>query len=249
MALYQLELKQGVHENFVYFDNGTRNADAFVVCVSIRRLRGEEHARTADAIRSVCGAQALGRRTHNVLEFMKYCSVWTGQHRAALVDMDNLCDVDLGAVTERTLLEASCATSATSTDKQVKHIHGVAPAHRHERADCTRTMRFATQSHGMVTVELSTYANPDVRNGIQIRCERPVTVDNAYGALVKAVNPKFIRTKKMNALPKAAKTPPRTINASQYYIMTEGTFENEGETERMLIPSGGAGKKFRVPID
>ena len=105
-------------------------------------------------------------------------------------------------------------------------------------------MVYETAAHGRVTVHLATVADPDIRSRITVDTERPVTRETAYGALVKAVNPRLLRVRKIMRMPPLPPQGMAAVNDSTFFVPKAGTLKGKAVT--MMVPSGGRQRKYGV---
>ena len=249
MATYQLSICDGrSHAPFVYFSNGKRGKDNFCVVVTHRILTPEETQRWAKKIVDYYGSEApLGRRGGTPgdygsmhLEFMRYCLVWVGGTLAAAVDMDTLMDVTFAS-------EREAEDCQPGSMEPAKTVHGAGmqstlPSTT-ERAHRWREISFQTTTHGNVRVVLSTFRNPDLRNGIQMQpwC---VTRDNAYGATVRPTPSRRLILKKFLRCPPhvpAGFASPAEVNAGEHFHRVTGHFAGSATEHEFMVPRGGRG--------
>ena len=268
MPLYQLSIPSSEGRSvvpFVYFSNGSADPQVTVV-VTHRRLPPAEAQRWAEKIVAFSGSEAaLGRRAPDVvegggfngdyrglnLEYMRHCLVWRGGKLLHAVCMDTLCD--LAAPQEATLARGEggpLAAAATAGGGMVSTV----PASAHQRATRSRTLKVPTTTHGTLSVVLSVFADPDTRNGISIRPGRRVTLDTAWGAAVRAVNPRrFILRRFVNRAPPplpAGCATAAEANDSDYFVAARGHFTTDpSQPATMLVPRGGGGRSFRLSLD
>ena len=259
MPLYQLSIPGGhKHVPFVYFNNGQTGDDRFCVVVTHRRI--DDVQRWCEKIVAYHGSTApLGRRSGSdiatvqagdysgvVLEYMRYCIVWHGANMR-VVCMDTLCDVVDPMEQE---ISKGTATLAPATVDVGPSMVSTLPTSR-ERANRSREIRFETNTHGTVRLRISTFKDPDLRNGITIVPGKPVSTGNAFGATVRAIQPsRFL-------LRRFLRTPPplpdgfraiQDVNDSDYFEEKVGFFVGENVERTMLVPRGGHGKRFRLEI-
>ena len=269
MPLYQLSIPAGTgqtHVPFIYFSNGRGGADRFCIVVTHRRLPPLETQHVCERIVQYHGStDKLGRRaTTNIsggyhdgdytgvkLEFMRYIVVWgPGDVPEACVCMDTLCDVAWSAespVSEKDMV--ACRGGLTAADVGPGNMCTVLPG-SNARANRSRTLRFATTTHGTVVVSVSTFRDPDTRNGISIMPSR-VARENAWGAAVKAVHPKKLMVRHLVRPP-----PPlpqgfvscAAVNDDQFYESVSGHFVGDSTPRTMMVPRGGPGRAFRVDV-
>ena len=256
--MYQLTTGNGMLQMpFVFFDNGAKGAnpdDRLCVLVTLRVLQGQEYDRVYQQIEEQCGREALVRRHQQggsdrpKLEFMKYFIVFHGTGRpVCIMDMDTGEELDPTLMSEKYMAAAQPPHLPPRQGHTEQHqgggMRGTAPMHAREHAWTSQTRVFETISHGAVRFTVSQFENPDVRNGISIHTSKPVTRENAYGALVLAVAPRKLTCTKYLRVPPA---PPSiaALNQDDYYVSREGTFQDGGGRHQMLVPRGGAGSKY-----
>lgn len=251
MATYQLSICDGRgHAPFVYFSNGASGDDQFCIVVTHRILTPDETQRWAAKIVDYYGSEVpLGRRGATAdgdyssmhLEFMKYAIVWAKGRRVAAIDMDTLMDVHFDS--ER---EASGCAPAAMTPADTTHGDGgmesTLPS-SDDRAHRWRELSFETTTHGTVRVVVSTFRNPDLRNGIQLQpwC---VTKENAYGAAVRATPARRLILKKFLRCPPALPdgfASPAAVNSGEHFHRVTGHFAGCDEEKELLVPRGGRG--------
>ena len=277
MPLYQLSIPPGCrpHVPFVYFSNGPCAADQrLTVVVTHHKLDTTSTQLWCEKIVRYNGGDtaALGRRSLSSfaprdratgdyrdvhLEYMRFCIIWHGREPPRVVCMDTLCDV-------RGISEANLQACRVQADNLVVAPTGSAPgmmstvplpsssASPPDSAVRHRTLSFPTSTHGDVTVQLSVFRNPDVRNGIEIRPQRNVSIDTAWGATVKAVNPRRFLLPRMLRRPPPLPTGLQTIkdtNTSSFFVPRTGHFVTDPTVQRtMLVPAGGHGQAYRMVI-
>lgn len=222
------------HDCFVYFDNGLPGNERFCVKVSIRKLPTEENQASIDAILKTHGEGSLHRRLdkHSSLEdvrleYMKYVIV---HHKGeiSIYDLDNLTEVDIKSQKNFRLSKSSIKRHLLEKGKE-KLTHGFCE-HVGECSERTAKVQFNTSSHGLITLSLSTYADPDIRNGIDISVPVNLTKSTCWGALVTAINPKLLRVKKMRQLPPPLNSADmERRNDSDFWKEVDGFVERDGK--------------------
>jgi hypothetical protein len=266
MPLYQLSIPPGTgptHVPFVYFSNGLGGDQRFSVVVTHRRLDPLETQRVCERIVRHHGSTApLGRRcTGDVapgfadgdystvnLEFMRYLTVWgAGDLPEACVCLDTLCDVAPWPVSERDMV--GCRVPLVAADIGPGGMASTVPG-ASGRADRARTLRFQTSTHGSVVVRVATFLDPNIRNGVSILPSR-VSVDDAWGAAVRAVHPKKLLARHLARppapLPRGAATC-AGVNEDTYYEPQTGHFVGDPTPRTMMVPRGGKGRAYRVDV-
>jgi len=239
---YQLGCLQGqAQTHFVFFDNASDDPeDRLCVIGTIRRLQGEENDAVARAIVEWHGKP---RREGGALEYMKYIFVLNGRREVVHVfDIDALCSVEppptLGlrkAVQRLAMVPCEVNALEECAKKPLKkgmtwHV-GAGPS-------ATRTIRLSTKKHGNVTLKLSTYDDPDIRNEVSLSVQKNLRRDSCWGAYVRSADPKLLRVKHPNALPalKSAKEIEQ-FNSNDYWEVIEGRIDRNGvprETKQMV---------------
>jgi hypothetical protein len=228
--MYQLGTHGATHHiGYVYYDNGQRNRDGLVIVVTIRRIEGTEYDTLVRDIVGRHGVEAVarrnGRRGKPVLEYHKFCIIWHGLERPVVVDMDTL--------------QRLAGPSEASLHRLARGPCDVGP-------EAELTMVYDTEAHGKVTVHLATVADPDIRSRIAVDTERPVTKDTAYGALVKAVNPRQLRVRKIMRMPPLPPQGIAAVNDSTFFVPKAGTLKGRDVT--MMVPRGGRQGKFGASV-
>ena len=241
-APYNLMAKS-LHDAFVFFDNCDEN-DRFVVFITIRKLQQEENDIVKAAISRVHGEGAVHRRYdpkssfHEAqMQFLKYCIVY---HKGAfsIFDMDSLERVQ---TTSGNALKAFRTTVIGPMDNIKGDANralklGFGP-HRGTLSNREATVSFGTKKHGQVHIRLSTYADPDVRNGISIGIERNLKLKTAWGACMKAIHPKFLIQPRFLRLPERLRSEAAIIerNTDNYWETVTGVTERENGFVRTTV--------------
>ena len=234
MTPYQLCTTSN-HDCFVYFDNGLSGKDRFCLKVSIRKLSTKENQATKEAILKTHGEGSLHRRLDknssldNVrLEYMKYAIV---HHKGemSIYDLDHLTEVNVNS--EKDFRHSKSIIKRhlpTNTEKQ--NLTNGFCEHIGEVSDRTAKLYFDTTSHGRITLTLSTYADPDIRSGIDISVPCNLSKSTCWGALVVAINPKLVRLRKMKQLPPSlTSVEMERRNNSDFWVETDGFVERDGK--------------------
>lgn len=265
MPQYKLSIPDARdHVGFVYFSNGLRGDDAFSVVVTHRRLTPMEAQAWCERIvafhgttdklgsRAATGSRlAAGDYRGVKLEFMRYCVIHVGGRAAHAVCLDSLCDVKLNNLSHARLMR--CKPRLQAADDIITDPSGaptnVQPGHSHVRATRYRRIVVPTTTHGDVTVTMSVFSDPDVRNGVTVRTQRAATPSNAWGALCRAVNPKrYVVRSVLNPapLPESCDSCDSANDAGDYYVARTGSFVGEMERHTMLVPRGGRARALDV---
>ena len=254
MGLYQLMIPNGMqHCVYIFFSNGLAGKDRFCVCVLLKRLSPDETQRWAEKIVSYHGSADVLDRHHMSLngdyqsvrlEYMRYCICFSGDKPPRVFCMDTLCDVvdpsESALISGSASLSAASCTSGTGCQSPMPEQE--TPASR------WRDIPFNTSSHGTVVVRLSTFPDPDIRSSCNVYPGGVVTTDNCYGALVKPTNPRRLILRRALRLPPAIPHGFATIasvNKSDFYEISSGTFTEGGKERKMLVPRGGHGAVYR----
>ena len=210
---FQLEARSP-HEGFVFFDNGRRGAGRICVVVTIRKLSPEENAIAKAVILHRGGTAALCHQREApedvALEFIRYVVVHLGDDPPRAWDLDTLREV--ATESERALVEGrappleSFADRDRVLDEPEAYVSAAAsPVAPPQRPVRQRTLEFTAEGQTVALV-LGRYTDPNVRTAIRMRVrgDPPVRPDTAYGASVKAVNPKHLRVKRFTRRPPCA---------------------------------------------
>ena len=181
IIMYQLGTGANHHIGYVYYDNGKRNQDALVIVdhppdrgCRVRDL-GAGHRRQA---RRRAVARRNGPSGKPILEYHKFCIIWHGLERPVVVDMDTL----------QRLAGPSEASSPPCTR----------PCDVGPEAELTMVYETGATARRRCTSPQSPTLTYEA---VAVDTERPVTKDTAYGALVKAVNPRQLRVRKVMRMP------------------------------------------------
>mgnify|MGYP006075530701 CR=1 FL=1 len=231
---YQLCTKSN-HDCFVYFDNGLPGNDRFCVKVSIRKLPPMENSSVIQQVIERHGEGAVRRRLDSSsklsdvrLEYMKFIVV---HHLGTMTtyDIDQLAEVDIASHKQFFRSNSTFKRQLPHTSDSTTLLYGFV-MHRGEQANRSAKLVFPTKSHGNVTLTLSTYADPDIRNGLDIDVEKNLSKSTCWGGLVIAINPRLLRVKKMHQLPPSMT--PQAIarrNDSNFWLEKDGFVERKGE--------------------
>jgi hypothetical protein len=226
------------HTGYVFFDNNCTSNRFRVVC-TIRKLPTELNETLKQKIVERHGSGMLIRRAQHgqsvadvQLEFFKYCIVLQSGEPTVIYDIE--LGTQVYTSSERALKKMQC-------DNQRQ----LAISRSDDRAQY-RDINFTTDSHGTVTLTMATYEDPNDYCGITIAVEKPVTKQNAYGAFVRATNPRSLFVKKWLRLPTPI-SPAQVlrINSSDFYTQMDVAYETKQDgyvTERILWP-----RKTRAP--
>ena len=241
-APYNLMAKS-LHDPFVFFDNCDEK-DRFVVFITIRKLQSEENELVKKQISRVHGEGAVHRRLdpkssfrEAQMQFLKYCIVYF-QEQYYIFDMDTLEKVE---ATSGNALKAFRTTVIGPMDNIKGDANralrlGFGP-HRGTLSNREATVTFKTAKHGDVRIRLSTYSDPDVRNGISIGLERNLKLKTAWGACMKAIHPKFLIQQRFLRLPERLQTEEAIIerNTDDYWETVTGLTERENGFVRTSV--------------
>jgi hypothetical protein len=263
MARYQLTIPPGTgatHTPFICFNNGQTGHDRFVVVATQNRLTQQQSQIWGDRIFQFHNSDIpMGRRSTNIIdsggfngdytgvafEYLRYCMVWHGDNPPYVACMDTLCDVEMQGVSERAFrADQSLARTAAETT--------IPPdCHTGARVTRYRKMHYNTSTHGGIILKLSIYNDPDIRNGMEIITQIPVTRENAWGTFVRPINPKRTMMRRMlrtpNPFPKNC-TSCASANASNFYEPSDGYVAGETTLSTLHIPRGGAGSAYHVDV-
>ena len=240
---YQLSCKTN-HDAFVFMDNADPN-DRFFVMVTIRKLPMRENAIICREILRRHGPGALARRSrgeavqNTLLEYMKYTVVYH-QKEWLVFDMDTLHEVETSSATALKKCKTTNRNPLPIAECAAQLNQGFS-CHRGAYTSRMAHLEFPTEKHGMVTLTLSVYEDPDIRNGISLKVEKNMTVDSAWGAAIKAVHPKILtRDKKWFKLPPImSREKIKSMHETDSYWETcDGFTERRGREipTRMKIP-------------
>ena len=156
----------------IYFDNTCAGQDHFCLVVTLRLLEGAEYESVRQSIQAICGEETLRRRDQTPypkLEFMKYAIIFQGPQDTPthVIDMDTGVRLSNSWFSEKQLRRVP---------RRVSPYIPVPPKHS-EVPRTSQNLTFTTASHGIMSVTISQFINPDVRNGIHIRTSYPVSRD------------------------------------------------------------------------
>lgn len=255
-----------MHDAFVAFDNSPsieRPEDRLSFVLTVRKLPMRENKIVCDLVEAMHGEGALGRRGGKLvvsgdksqpqLEYLKYFIVRRGSSIMHIVDMDTTFFVKPppDIVLKRALTESkmivdedaalSCDDFFTATRlEEFSSLRFCSPMHEGHMPKTQIQLQYNTATHGRIRIKLSKYADPDVRNGIEISVQRNLNVKTCWGTLVKATAPKNVRLKHlMKDVPSKTAEEAEEINSSTYYKITDCTgFYNGVKREvKMLKPA------------
>lgn len=264
--MYQLSCKRP-HDAFVGFDNwpscGGAQSNRFSVVFTIRKLGLRENRVVSGLVSAMHGPEALGLRsgeTSTSLEYMKYVLVYCGGSLSSIYDLDAACMVrpptNKGL---RRALRESCMVPFTSSacrgsvksllapsvESEVatpEPLKYGAPVHHGAVPVTQKQVVYDTATHGKITLVLSRYSDPDIRNGLSIKVSRNLSKSTCWGALVTASDPKDVMLKRMTDIP-AKLTPSRAeeVNSGSAYVKKTLAGKYDGvvteATEMMVLKS------------
>lgn len=243
---YQLGcLKGQINTCYVYFDNSDTNPNnRFLIKGTIRQLTGEEYKTVNQKILELHGQN---HRDTGSLEYMKYLIIHLG-NRIDIIDMDKLCFVvpKNGYSLNSAVLNDKMEYKGEIDETNPVILKKGMVWHVGNSAYESRKIVYNTESHGEVTVVLSLFHDPDIRNGINLKVQRNLRKDTAWGALVRAADPKLLYVKKSTHIP-VIKTSlqMKEFNENDYWEICNGYSDRNGcpkETKQMI--KKGTSKKY-----
>lgn len=243
-APYNLMTK-GIHDSFLFFDNCDSD-DRLVIFITIRRLKGEENEMVKVAIRQRHGEGAVHRRldpsssfSGAEMQFLKYCIVYRdGGYR--IFDMDSLEEVSATSGNALRTFRVGDRRPMENVRRSQRALHMGFDPHLGVLSDREAVLRFSTKKHGLVRIRLSTYSDPEVRNGITLGVQKNLGVHTAWGACVKAIHPKYLLQRRFLRLPDLLRTEEdvRARNTDDYWETVSGVTERQNRIipTRVSIP-------------
>lgn len=242
---YQLTTQHGQPTFYTVFDN-IEEEERLHIRVMIYHLNSDEYTKVTKEINSVHGEHSID--ANEPLEFMKYIVIsWKGQ--MSVVDMDTLRYVHApeGQSLHKKLVSRTVIQGDELKILQSKSRLSRGPSLHHGDTTLRRArIRFETKKHGYVTLTFSTYADPNIRNGVQLSVENNVQKTTMYGAFVYATNPKFLILKNATKLPRIpTKQKFEEILNSTYWVIddTPKKYMNKKNNDKILIPKGKVKKQ------
>ena len=232
MPLFQLGAGAQQHAAYIFFDNNLPGDDRLCIVCTIRKLNKEENEKAKQAIVARHGIGSLIRRRHTrnlsatlaevQLEFFKYCIVFRGTSPCRIFDVERLCELE--PTSQQQLLRGEI------TVKQE-----LALSHCEETGVKKVEVRFTNLPvHEFVSIELTTYEDPQERCGITFGVATgKATLDNCYGAFIKATHPRYLLRRKWLRLPPLMRDV-SVVNSSDYYVQQRVAVEQKnGEIKIM----------------
>lgn len=238
---YQLTTKNGRPTFYTFFDN-MDDANRLHIRVMIYHLNAEEYVKITKEINLLHGKQSID--ANEPLEFMKYVII---HHKGEVtaVDMDTLRFVvppqDSGSLSKSLVKMKPHQGEKIPLLKSKSKITQGPSLHHGDSTQKRGKLRFETVKHGTVSLTFNKYADPNVRNGVQISIAKNVNKSSMYGALVYATHPKFLLLKNASILPKIpTKKKIEEMKQSQYWVRDETPkkYMNQKNDDVILIPKG-----------
>ena len=199
---YQLSCKQKKSTTFVMFDNSCKK-DRLIIKILIRPLPYSEAILLTPAFLKYHNQQFIDDTINfNELEYMKYCIIHHA-NRIICIDMDTLEYItksDKYSFNNSLLRQKVKIINKLELIENVK-IKNSMKAFNGKKSFETSQLIFNTKKHGNVTVKLSLYKDPDIRNGINISVLKNLNKRTAWGGSVCASNPKNFYVKKPLTIP------------------------------------------------
>ena len=233
MPLFQLGAGAQQHAAYIFFDNNLPGEDRLCIVCTIRKLDKEENEKAKQAIVERHGIGSLIRRHHTrdpstalaevQLEFFKYCIVFRGTSSCRIFDVERLCE-----------LEPTSQQQLLRGETTVKHK--LALSHCEETAGVKKAeVRFTDLPiHDCVSIELTTYEDPQERCGITFGVSRgKATLENCYGGFVKAIHPRYLLRRKWLRLPPQVRNV-SLINSSDYYVQQRVAVEQKNGEMKIM---------------
>jgi len=235
---YPYQLPCSPEACYILFDNADEE-DRLVIKATVQQLKGDEYKFIKKKIHKCHGEETAPENCF--LSFFKYVIIHHNND-IKYINLDILRYIKpLGNVNKSLL-----SHNVIELDRLIFNItkHNIElplkELFTENKPKIQCDLIYKTNKHGTVTLKLSKFKDPNIRNGIHINLSKNVNIKSCWGAMVKAANPKLLKIKKWDKLPKIKSScEMEKFNNNDYYVKldTKIRYDNTEKEFHILTPN------------